>query len=86
MLVVNVDIVGVDPPGLDRPGLVAGAVGAGGALLLAWAYFEFVAELAVTLPLLTLPVAALGCGFLTAVCGVAASARALNVRPIEALR
>jgi putative ABC transport system permease protein len=67
-------------------GLVAGAVGAGGALLLAWAYFEFVAELNVTLPLLALPVAAVGCGLLTAICGTAASARALNVRPIEALR
>lgn len=67
-------------------GLVAGAVGAGGALLLAWAYFEYVAELQVTLPLLALPVGALGCGLLTAICGVAASARALRVRPIEALR
>jgi putative ABC transport system permease protein len=67
-------------------GLVAGAVGAGGALLLAHAYFEFLAELPVTLPLMTLPVAAVGCGILAAVCGLAASARALNVRPIEALR
>jgi ABC-type antimicrobial peptide transport system permease subunit len=67
-------------------GFVAGAVGAAGALLLSWGYLEFVAEFEVTMPLLVLPAAALACGLLTAVCGVAASARALRIRPIEALR
>ncbi len=67
-------------------GLVAGAVGAAGALLLTHAYFEYVVGLEVTLPLMALPIAAIGCGILTAICGVAASARALNVSPIEALR
>jgi len=67
-------------------GALAGAVGAAGALLLAWAYFAFVGELEVSLPLLALPAAALGCGLLAALCGVAASARALAVRPNEALR
>ena len=67
-------------------GLVAGAVGAGGALLLSWGYLEFLAELSVSLPVLALPAAAVGCGLLTTICGVAASARALSVRPIEALR
>jgi len=45
-----------------------------------------VADVDVALPLAALPVAALGTGLLTAVCGVAAGARALAVRPIEALR
>lgn len=67
-------------------GAVAGLVGAGGALLLAWAYLDYVAELDVSLPLLALPVATVGCAVLTALCGVAASIRSLTVRPIEALR
>jgi len=67
-------------------GAVAGLIGAGGALLLAWSYLTFVAELDVGLPVLTLPLAMLGCAALTAVCGLAASFRALRVRPIEALR
>jgi ABC-type antimicrobial peptide transport system permease subunit len=67
-------------------GLVAGTVGAGAAFLLAYCYLTFVAEFTVTLPLLAFPVSALGCALLTAVCGVAASVRAINVRPIEALR
>ena len=67
-------------------GALAGGVGAGGALLLSWAYLKYVAELAVGLPLLALPAAMLGCGLLTALCGLAASARALNARPVEALR
>ncbi|MHC4958556.1 MAG: ABC transporter permease [Planctomycetota bacterium] len=67
-------------------GAVAGAVGASGALLLAWAYLDRVAELDVSIPLLALPIATVACGLLTAVCGIAASARSLTVRPIEALR
>ena len=67
-------------------GLVAGTVGSGAAFLLAHGYLRYVAELDVTLPLLALPAAAVGCSLLTAVCGVAASVRAFNVRPIEALK
>ena len=64
----------------------AGAVGAGGALLLAFGYLTYVVEIEVTLPVLTLPIAAVGCGLLTAICGIVASARSLTIRPIEALR
>jgi putative ABC transport system permease protein len=67
-------------------GFLAGAVGAGGALLLAFGYLEYEAEVDVALPLLVLPVAAIFCGLLTALCGIAASLRALAVRPIQALR
>lgn len=67
-------------------GALAGAIGSGGALLLAWGYLHHVAEVDVALPLLAFPVATLGCGLVTALCGVAASARALRIRPIEALR
>ena len=67
-------------------GALAGAIGSGGALVLAWGYLEHVAEVDVALPLLAFPVATLGCGVVTAICGVAASARALRIRPIEALR
>ena len=58
-------------------GALAGVIGSGGALALAWGYLTHVADVDVTLPLMALPVATLGCGALTAVCGVAASARAL---------
>jgi putative ABC transport system permease protein len=67
-------------------GALAGAIGSGGALVLAWGYLRHVAEVDVTLPLVAFPVATLGCAAMTAICGVAASARALRVRPIEALR
>jgi putative ABC transport system permease protein len=67
-------------------GALAGSVGASGALLLAWGYLRYVAELELALPLWVIPAVALGCGLMTAICGVAASARALTVRPIEALR
>jgi putative ABC transport system permease protein len=67
-------------------GALAGAIGAGGALLLAWGYLRHVAELDVALPYWVLAVASAGCGVLAAASGVAANARALAVRPVEALR
>jgi putative ABC transport system permease protein len=67
-------------------GALAGTVGAGGALLLAWGYLHKVAEIDVPLPLVIVPLAALGCAILTSVSGIAAGARALTVRPVEALR
>lgn len=67
-------------------GALAGTVGAGGALLLAWGYLRHVAEIDLPLPLAVVPAAALGCAVLTAVSGIAASVRALAVRPVEALR
>ena len=48
--------------------------------------FRIAEDERVSLPVLVIPAATLACGTLTAVCGVAASARALSVRPIEALR
>lgn len=67
-------------------GLVAGGIGAGGALLLAWGFLERVADLPVSLPWAILPATAAACAVLTALCGLAASARALTVRPMESLR
>jgi putative ABC transport system permease protein len=67
-------------------GLVAGGIGAGGALLLAFGFLERVADLPVSLPWAMLPVTAVACAALTALCGLAASLRALTVRPMESLR
>ena len=55
-------------------------------MLLAVGYLRYVAELDIPLPTMALPVAAIGCAILTAVCGLAASARAQAIRPIEVLR
>lgn len=67
-------------------GALAGAVGAGASLVLTGAFFEFVAELDVALPWIALPAAAVGCGALTAGCGVLANLRAIRVRPAASLR
>ena len=67
-------------------GAVAGLVGAGGALLLAWGFLTYVAPVDNDLPWIVLPVTMLACAVATAAGGLAAGARALAVRPIEALR
>ncbi|MEE8469278.1 MAG: FtsX-like permease family protein [Planctomycetota bacterium] len=67
-------------------GLVAGVIGGAGALVLAWVFLEQVLEISADLPLVALPLAAVGGMVLSAVCGVAASARALSVRPSVCLR
>ncbi|HEU4396128.1 MAG TPA: FtsX-like permease family protein, partial [Planctomycetota bacterium] len=67
-------------------GLVAGAVGAGGAAALAWGFLDRVTDLPVTIPWLSIPVGAAGCAALAAGCGLLASLRALNARPLESLR
>jgi putative ABC transport system permease protein len=67
-------------------GALAGLLGAGGALLLAWTWLEFIAEIDVRLPLWILPLAMVGIGLLTAACGVFANLRALRVRPSAVLR
>jgi putative ABC transport system permease protein len=67
-------------------GAVAGTLGALGAVLLAWAFFEHVLELGSDVPAWSVPLAALGGALLAAVAGLAACARALATRPIESLR
>ncbi|GJM23436.1 MAG: permease [Planctomycetota bacterium] len=67
-------------------GLVAGALGALGALTLAWAFLKWVTELPGEIPWWWLPVAALLTATLAALSGLAASAKALRVRPAESLR
>ncbi len=67
-------------------GAVAGLIGAGGAMLLAWGWLEVVAEIDVDLPWIVVPLAALGIALLAAACGVLANLRALRVRPVAVLR
>jgi len=67
-------------------GFVAGALGGLGALALAWAFLEHVAELEARLPLASLPIAACTSAVFATVAGIAASARALAVRPLESMR
>jgi putative ABC transport system permease protein len=67
-------------------GLVGGLLGALGACALAWAFFEYVLELDGAVPWWSVPVAGLLVATLAALCGLAACARALAVRPIETLR
>ena len=67
-------------------GLVAGAIGSAGALVLAWAFLEQLAELDAELPLATVPVAAVAAAALATLSGLAASLRALRARPLETLR
>jgi len=67
-------------------GLIAGAVGAAGALVLAWAFLEHTVELDARLPLSAVPVAALGAAALATVSGLSASLQALRARPLETLR
>ena len=67
-------------------GLVSGAIGAAGAWVLASAFVSRALELEPDLPPAVPLCAALGCAALTALSGIAASARALAVPPIESLR
>ncbi len=67
-------------------GLVAGAIGAAGAMVLAWAFLEHMLELDGDLPPATIPLAALASALLATLSGLAASVRALRARPIETLR
>jgi hypothetical protein len=67
-------------------GAVAGAGGATGALALAWGFLEHVVDLRVDLPWVAVPATAAGCALVTAAAALGAGARALAVRPMEALR
>ena len=67
-------------------GLVAGLIGGSGAIVLAWAFLEHVVEVKAGFAIGALPIAALAAAAIAAVCGIAASGRALAVRPIESLR
>jgi putative ABC transport system permease protein len=67
-------------------GALAGLVGAGGALLLAWTWLVHVADVDVALPFVAVPLTMVAFAVLTSVCGVLASARALAVRPNAVLR
>lgn len=67
-------------------GALAGLVGGGGALLLAWTWLEHIAEIEVSLPWLAMPIAMGATAVLTAVCGLAANFRAFRARPREVLR
>ncbi|MBL8857360.1 MAG: FtsX-like permease family protein [Planctomycetes bacterium] len=67
-------------------GFVSGLIGAGAAVVLAWAVVERLIEFDAALPWWSIPAAAVGTAVLSAVCGLLASARALTTRPIESLR
>lgn len=67
-------------------GLVAGTLGAAGALALTWGFLEKLAQIESDLPWTALPLAALGTALLAMLSGLAASLRALAVRPLETLR
>ena len=67
-------------------GAVAGLIGAGGAMLLAWAWLDTIAKIEVDLPWVIVPLAMLGIALLSAACGVLANLRALRVRPVAVLR
>ncbi|HEU5319465.1 MAG TPA: FtsX-like permease family protein, partial [Methylomirabilota bacterium] len=67
-------------------GLAGGLLGALGACVLTWAFFEHVLELGSDVPWWTAPLAALAAASLSALCGLAACARALAARPIDSLR
>ncbi len=67
-------------------GLVAGVIGAVGGGVLSWAVVVRGMEIPWALDPMPLVVGALGSAALAVVAGLAASARALRVRPVEALR
>jgi putative ABC transport system permease protein len=67
-------------------GLTAGLVGGLGAYALAWGFLEQVLELGAELPWMALPLAGVCGALLATVAGLAASLRALAVRPVESLR
>ncbi|MCP3919037.1 MAG: FtsX-like permease family protein [bacterium] len=67
-------------------GLVAGAIGATGALVLAWAFLEYLLELDADVRLAAVPLGALAAAVLASASGLSASLRALRARPMETLR
>lgn len=67
-------------------GLVAGTIGSAGAAVLSWAVLVHGMELDWSFDPLPLAVGLLGGGALAVVAGLAASARALQSRPVEVLR
>ncbi len=67
-------------------GLMAGLIGGLGAYALSWAFLDEVAQITPSLPWLDLPVATAATAVLAVLSGIAASARALRVRPVESLR
>jgi putative ABC transport system permease protein len=67
-------------------GLVAGVIGTIGATVLAWAVVTQGFEMRWDLPVLPLAIAIVGSVLLTIAAGLAASARALERRPVEVLR
>lgn len=67
-------------------GVVAGAIGAAGAWLLAWAFLDRMAQIDAVPTALALPVGTAATAVLATLSGLAASARALRARPIETLR
>jgi putative ABC transport system permease protein len=67
-------------------GLVAGLIGGFGAVILAWVYAEQVFGMDSGIDWIALPLSGLTAGLLAAICGVAASGRALTARPVESLR
>ena len=67
-------------------GLLAGAIGALGALALAWGFLDHLLEIDPRLPLLAIPLSALATALLATLSGLSASLRALRVRPMETLR
>jgi putative ABC transport system permease protein len=67
-------------------GLIAGLFGAAGGALLSWAFLTQVTELAADIAVGALIPASLATALLATLAGLAASARALRVRPSETLR
>lgn len=67
-------------------GALAGTFGALGAYALSWAFLERLLELDAELSWGLLPALVLGSALLSAICGLAASGRALAVRPVASLR
>jgi putative ABC transport system permease protein len=67
-------------------GLVSGAIGGSTAFALAWVFLERVLEIDADLPWSSLAAATLLTALASALCGIAANARALASRPIESLR
>jgi len=67
-------------------GLVAGAIGATGALVLAWGFLEYLLELDADLRFAAVPLGAVAAAVLASASGLSASLRALRARPMETLR
>ncbi|MHC4895044.1 MAG: FtsX-like permease family protein [Planctomycetota bacterium] len=67
-------------------GLVSGLIGSIGAVALAWAFLNHVAEVESAPALLAVPVATLATGILSVLAGSAASSRPLRTPPLATLR